>query len=661
MAVKALINAAIDSSRKARMQRAKDQGHSVARGETWYHATTGKEFDRFDPDMVGSRFPKSFGVHMSNSKNEATHYMPPGGTMRELSVSPKNTLVIDIPEGGPFVTASMKADLDRPEIIERLVMAKRAGNPYDSVRIRKKIPDDWQDWTGDSGYNENFIMLDESGIRDVNAQFDPAKRKSSKLLASAMGVGVLGTAALTPQEAEAGPVNIIDPITGLIRKGIEAYHGSPHKFDKFSMDKIGTGEGAQAYGHGLYFADSEDVAKGYRETLSEGPRRAALANRLTLPDEYKYENELFVNQLDQNKGDIGETLSDLRRYANSFKSDGDYQSFNRLDEFAKRVESKYPSGGKLELEDNYGALYRTELDVDPDTLLDWDKPLSEQSEAVQGRLRGMGSARITDLLDNPPKYNKGGDYWEYGGNTYESKAEALSDFSAEDIMHSDRAGIGRTPQEISTLLKDNGIPGIRYKDGMSRGADGGTSNYVMFDDSKISIKERGMATPAALAVTAGVTGTGLALSDSPDYLDTLASQVNRGPEGSLYDTPQEFAAQQPYETPTEVAPQRSMMDQITSSPYAAALGDAASVAGQGASFAFDALELPMRYGHGLAAALGVLAEGGTWDNALLRGSKVGKQSLDVTGKQLGEYVARKTGNPYAAALTDALTNVTSPL
>src|SRR5215471_5241978 len=34
-------------------------------------------------------------------------------------------------------------------------------------------------------------------------------------------------------------------------QGIKAFHGSPHDFDKFSMAKIGTGEGAQAYGHGL--------------------------------------------------------------------------------------------------------------------------------------------------------------------------------------------------------------------------------------------------------------------------------------------------------------------------------------------------------------------------------------------------------------------------
>ena len=47
------------------------------------------------------------------------------------------------------------------------------------------------------------------------------------------------------------------------------WHGSPHDFDRFSMDKIGTGEGAQAYGHGLYFAENRGVAEGYRDTLTD--------------------------------------------------------------------------------------------------------------------------------------------------------------------------------------------------------------------------------------------------------------------------------------------------------------------------------------------------------------------------------------------------------
>lgn len=49
-----------------------------------------------------------------------------------------------------------------------------------------------------------------------------------------------------------------------------AWHGSPYKFDKFSNEAIGTGEGAQAHGYGHYAAKNKDVAQGYAKNLSEG-------------------------------------------------------------------------------------------------------------------------------------------------------------------------------------------------------------------------------------------------------------------------------------------------------------------------------------------------------------------------------------------------------
>ena len=48
-----------------------------------------------------------------------------------------------------------------------------------------------------------------------------------------------------------------------------AWHGSPHVFDRFSTDHIGTGEGAQAHGWGLYFASKKEVADRYRSVLSD--------------------------------------------------------------------------------------------------------------------------------------------------------------------------------------------------------------------------------------------------------------------------------------------------------------------------------------------------------------------------------------------------------
>ncbi len=55
-------------------------------------------------------------------------------------------------------------------------------------------------------------------------------------------------------------------LAGLL--GLTAFHGSPHRFSKFDASKIGTGEGIQAYGHGLYFAENPNVASEYKRRLS---------------------------------------------------------------------------------------------------------------------------------------------------------------------------------------------------------------------------------------------------------------------------------------------------------------------------------------------------------------------------------------------------------
>jgi hypothetical protein len=70
-----------------------------------------------------------------------------------------------------------------------------------------------------------------------------------------------------PPTAE-NPVSVVRPTE--TEPGIIAFHGSGADFDEFRLEMIGTGEGAQAYGYGLYFTDSEDIAKFYRDTISRG-------------------------------------------------------------------------------------------------------------------------------------------------------------------------------------------------------------------------------------------------------------------------------------------------------------------------------------------------------------------------------------------------------
>jgi hypothetical protein len=377
-------------------------------------------------------------------------------------------------------------------------------------------------------------------------------------------------------EAEAGPTNIIDPITGLIRKGIEAWHGSPHKFDKFSMDNIGTGEGAQAYGHGLYFADSEDVAKGYREGLTKGNDNSTFyINDREIPyDEYvsmqagdsTVEAEALY-LLDLNKGDVNKTYNDITQSIDSMGANqGNYSAaeINKMHELERFVKEN-----DLRIKGNGGALYRTELDVDPDTLLDWDKPLSEQPDNIKSALapymdaegRFMAGGRV---IDNPTGkqiyYNVVPDandaafatakMQELGmpgiryldGDSRNRPAidiqneflnELPEDASIEEVV--EMLGTGqfspKNEELISALDDDNWLgfdfPAQAISVALGRNTsnydvsprltqavknaqvDNPTSNYVMFDDSKISIKERGMATPAALAATAVAGGAGI--------------------------------------------------------------------------------------------------------------------------------------------------------
>ena len=55
-----------------------------------------------------------------------------------------------------------------------------------------------------------------------------------------------------------------------------AYHGTPHRFTDFSLEHIGTGEGAQAHGWGLYFAQDRKVSEDYRNRLRTGGSRGQL-------------------------------------------------------------------------------------------------------------------------------------------------------------------------------------------------------------------------------------------------------------------------------------------------------------------------------------------------------------------------------------------------
>lgn len=251
--------------------------------------------------------------------------------------------------------------------------------------------------------------------------------------------------------------------TGGMIGGIKAYHGSPHSFDRFDLGKIGTGEGAQAYGHGLYFAENEGVARGYRDALGE------VHGILKTPAKTA-EEQMVLDQLKRGVADEG-YIPDPQQARDWINSAEDPFEPKGLHDAYDSLASRAPKG----------HMYEVNLNANPDHFLDWDKPLSEQHPIVQNvahhaditHLKPGDRSRV--LLERFRNNEENPDYKMTGSNLL----TALNN----DEYHS---------VATTKLLQKAGIPGIRYLDADSRDPNTSkpTSNYVVFDPDKIDIKHK---------------------------------------------------------------------------------------------------------------------------------------------------------------------------
>jgi SAM-dependent methyltransferase len=289
---------------------------------------------------------------------------------------------------------------------------------------------------------------------------------------------------------------------------IKAYHGSPHKFDKFDINKIGTGEGAQAYGHGLYFADNENVAKSYRDALSPGVTLAADNRRLIDMPEHERQvyNYLYrtgklpkdaIAHFEKESAAENEMMKIL-----GFEDTGP-STYNKYVDFAKSLKDRPFFANK-----GIGHMYEVGINANPEHLLDWDKPLNEQSDAVRQYLRNLdvkpsSGFSIKDMIDTvdaaksdqrlshlvsprgSPVNPQGSSIYEMLANTRGATDWPISAGADIRQMYRQKGASG-----ASDMLKEAGIPGIKYLDQGSRGAGEGSSNYVVFDPNVIDIMRR---------------------------------------------------------------------------------------------------------------------------------------------------------------------------
>jgi hypothetical protein len=364
-----------------------------------------------------------------------------------------------------------------------------------------------------------------------------------------------------PRELGGAPQSGVD-FLGMNERGRigPLYHGSPHDFDQFDISKVGTGEGAAAYGHGLYFASEKEVGEFYRNQLAGQPEINHLRlGSLDVGPHNNFDYNPKGNSLEENiRSSLAENLLIDQQALTAAGPKGVQQHvLKELDATIEQYKREWPEGVapaqrlraklarpgavSLDLTEHPGKLYTVDADVNPEHLLDWDKPLHEQSEHVQTTLKqlaadnpmfasamknnktltpetfparmavGQGAAVVKEESELGPHF-----FMETGGKrfrlSWEDVQRSVGDWHSGSGAYSELSRQLGGDEAASAALREKGIMGIRYRDAGSRDATAtkqASHNYVIFHHAPIKITDKGGATAAMLAGTGAAAGAAL--------------------------------------------------------------------------------------------------------------------------------------------------------
>jgi len=257
--------------------------------------------------------------------------------------------------------------------------------------------------------------------------------------------------------------------------GMNLWHGGPHRWaaepdfphGRPRLDKIGTGEGNQAYGHGFYSAENKGVAGDYYNTFKRnaGDLTDTVSPAPDVAEKYLPEWDDLSGQINKLNDDWLAQIGDeaARKNIDAQRVTLEAQRDALHHKMVQETIEKYgmPEGAYL---------YKLDIpDADVAKYLDWDAPLSEQPEAVR---KALDIRKIGEL-----KYNKASSVEEAKRHASRIKngiAVGKSVFTVDpnmtgkDIYRSYAREFGAGQEDASAALRKDGIPGLKYYDGMSR-------------------------------------------------------------------------------------------------------------------------------------------------------------------------------------------------
>lgn len=309
----------------------------------------------------------------------------------------------------------------------------------------------------DYSYQEGYEKGEPYGIAAMAAPFAGA---AAKPLAKA-----LGPKAYEMLENYMVKTGGIQPIT--------AWHGTPHNIQgNFDLAKVGTGEGAQVYSHGMYFAEKPGVARNYQKKLSDS--------------ELRLKGEPLENQYDTLRQKYGDVTGAILEYAHD---NGINDAKNLIRNYTKYPENAKYFGdpvidnasaidlhkAKMALDEvekhTLGNLYKVDIpDEHIPKMLDWDKPLSDQPH-IWNALHPDVKNAIDDLMErNYMNYMSDSLDAYKGKDLYRAlKHHEVGDVIPAELPNSSWLTDDTTyDKHASAYLNSLDVPGVKYFDQNSR-------------------------------------------------------------------------------------------------------------------------------------------------------------------------------------------------
>lgn len=412
------------------------------------------------------------------------------GGIYDLFMNVRNPLVVDF-EGRPWLDSSKGGDINA-------LCSKAKESGHDGV-IALNIVDVGLNDQENVPASTDYVAFDSVQVKSAaqnRGTYDPKNPDITFSIVSAQEQGLFRDG-----HFEAGNAVITEPG---VTFSIAALHASPHSFRKFDTAFMGKGEGAQAYGWGLYFAENPKVNRSYMNQFAqdkatwkfrevetaaiEEMQRALVGSFLpkdALPEAKEDASDIAWSVLgdlvDAARGsmtvldvvmELHDEIDTNRKYAETYP-----QVREKLEQLEGFMLSLLDHLDEIEIRTGMPSNYKVELNVEDSELLGWDYV----DETVLALLKDSPVEEVRYALERAERRADYRGENVSGKDVYQELFDAFWDGEDGTKQEAQKAA------SVSLLSSD--IKGIRYADGLSRWKEKEeqTYNYVIFDGNDIKI------------------------------------------------------------------------------------------------------------------------------------------------------------------------------